>query len=163
MADGEKRRHAVHHVGMSQRGNILVVLAPSADTVAGSFESFAESEQLVPFMRDALSVVESELGLTSYHLRLLPWSAITSDESLTLLLFSEGAEAVAEQGQRCGFVVYVAGNNGVVRYIPVIDGMDRLDAPINYQDAEGKEARRSPVGRRGTGRARRGTTWVSVW
>lgn len=38
---------------MSQRGNILVVLAPSADTVAGSFESFAESEQLVPFMRDA--------------------------------------------------------------------------------------------------------------
>ena len=81
-------------------------------------------------------MVEKELGLTSYHLRLVPWWRRTSDESLALLLLA--SEALAERAERAGFVFYVAGQNGLVRYIPAV--VQDLDAPIIYQDAEGKEA-----------------------
>lgn len=137
-APAEPQRHTVHHVSVSKRGTILVAFAPCESSESG-FERFAKSEALVPFMREALEVVETELSLTSYHLRVLPWSGVTSDESLALLLFASGAEAVAQKGEQMGFVLYVAGSNAVVRYIPVIGNLDDLDAPISYQDAEGKE------------------------
>lgn len=78
---------------------------------------------------------------------MVPWSRRASDESLALLLLT--AEALSERAERTGFVFYVAGNNDVVRYIPAVE-QDDLDAPIIYQDAEGKEAwrlsRQSEVG-----------------
>ena len=33
-----------------------------------------------------------------------------------------------------GFLLYVAGTNAVVRYIPAMANADDLDAPILYQD-----------------------------
>lgn len=125
-----------------------------------------------------LHVVESELGLTSYHLRdaALPcvaraaqvwcpgrvgpamraWPCCSSPPrqgsnlgQMLGICWAYASEALSERAERTGFVFYVAGNNDVVRYIPAVE-QDDLDAPIIYQDAEGKEAwrlsRQSEVG-----------------
>ncbi|CAJ1391992.1 unnamed protein product [Effrenium voratum] len=132
---------AVHHVGVSERGTILVALAPSkaAPAAAPGFGAFARSADLAAFVRRVLEVVEQELGLSSYHLRVLPYQrAFSSDEALALFLLADDAAPVREASAAWGFLFYVAGTNDVVRYVPVMSNMDDLDAPIIYQDAEGK-------------------------
>uniref|UniRef100_A0A7S0AES7 Uncharacterized protein n=1 Tax=Pyrodinium bahamense TaxID=73915 RepID=A0A7S0AES7_9DINO len=141
----------VHHVGVSTSGTILVViaLAPGMDLVSEelkpSFESFAQSSSIALFIRRVLAIVETELGLCSYHLRVVPWEggpaggpARSSDQGLIAFLMSEGAGPVCEAAACWGFFTYVAGDNSVERHIPAMCNLDDLDAPIIYADASGK-------------------------
>ncbi|CAE8624068.1 unnamed protein product, partial [Polarella glacialis] len=141
----------LHHVGVSESGTILVAIAPATGLIGcteqgGSFESFAESDRLPAFMLKILEVVEKELGLVSYHLRVVPWlgglaggPGGTGDKGLVAFLLSEGVQPVCQAAAAHGFLVYVAGSNACERYIPAIGNLDDLDAPIVYQDASGKE------------------------
>lgn len=142
----EPAKRVIHHVGVSQRGTIMSALAPSDNASATCFEQYVRTAQFVPFMRDVLRVIEEELGLTSYHLRLLPWpggatdlpAAVSGDEALALFLLTEDCRPVCQAAAAAGFFVYVAGTNAVVRFIPAMANADDLDAPIIYQDASGK-------------------------
>eukprot|EP00933_Yihiella_yeosuensis_P015752 TRINITY_DN13635_c0_g1_i1.p1 TRINITY_DN13635_c0_g1~~TRINITY_DN13635_c0_g1_i1.p1 ORF type:complete len:238 (-),score=69.85 TRINITY_DN13635_c0_g1_i1:351-1064(-) len=48
------------------------------------------------------------------------------------------AQPVCKAAASTGFLVYLAGSNAVNRYIPPMNNLDDLDAPILYQDADGK-------------------------
>eukprot|EP00928_Gymnodinium_smaydae_P095500 TRINITY_DN822_c0_g2_i1.p1 TRINITY_DN822_c0_g2~~TRINITY_DN822_c0_g2_i1.p1 ORF type:complete len:308 (+),score=42.86 TRINITY_DN822_c0_g2_i1:946-1869(+) len=137
----------IHHVGVSASGTILVAIAlnPSTHPNLDSFELLAQSSGIAPFMRRVLAITENELGLTSYHLRVVPWQdgpaggpACSEDKGLTAFLFSDGSQPICDAAARHGFFIYCAGTNAKARYVPAIGNVDDLDAPIIYQDATGK-------------------------
>lgn len=136
----------VLHAAGGSRGSTLVLIAaggqPRQDGEA-DFLSFAESDELVPFMRGALHAVEANLGLASYHLRVVPWDREAGgpggrrDGQLLEVLTSDGAQPVCQAAAARGFFVFVAGNNAREGHVPALPGLDDLDAPIMYQDASG--------------------------
>lgn len=109
-----------------------------------TFEGFAASQCMEPFMREVLNRVEVAEGLRSYHMRVVPWVGGLQGQpggrpgqtrEIAALLAGTGAEAVRLSAAAHGFLVYCVGDNGRERDVPIVEDFDALDAPICYEDA----------------------------
>jgi len=148
---GKTRSSAV----ASTRTHAVVAAILDASSIVGNFETFAASDQFIPFMRSALAYVEGDLGLSSYHLRVVPWLGGSAggpggrrkqrDELHSIFEERADAGSVAAAAAATGFLLFVAGDNSRRRDVPSMSEMDNLDAPISYEDASGKRVEVSDV------------------
>jgi len=143
--------------GNDRKGKTSAVIAamggviPTNRTVeeceaVGTFASFAVSDSMVPFMRRTIEIVERELGLHSYHMRVIPWFGGVGGgpggrphqtAEVNDILGLEAAQEVRRSAWLSGFLLYVVADKRREREVPFTEGMDSLDAPISYEDASG--------------------------
>lgn len=116
-----------------------------------AFARFARSDAMVPFIHEALRLVERAAGLWSYHFRVLPWfrqrgagpsGRVKGRQEINALLKSmagaHGVDALSQAARTAGFAVYCVGNDERIKDVPAVAGLDNLDMPISYEDATGR-------------------------